>query len=308
MRPPERQTTSGDGADALTPSAAARTVSIPALLKLGRVSNLPTVWTNVVAGTALAGGDLGSARVGAVLLGASLLYEGGMFLNDYFDRHIDARERPGRPIPAGEVSATMVATVGFGLLGAGVLLIAALGMAPAVSALALAAVIVAYDYHHKGNPAAALVMGLCRGLVYACSAAAAVRTIPAAVGLAALAMVAYVAGLTYAARQENFDRVGNLWPLLVLSAPLLLGVTALGQGVLGGCIYVGLVATMVYAIWLLARRPFPGAVPRAVGWLIAGISLVDAVFLAGIGAILPALVAAAGFAATLLLQRYVAGT
>jgi 4-hydroxybenzoate polyprenyltransferase len=52
----------------------------------------------------------------------------------------------------------------------------------------------------------------------------------------------------------------------------------------------------------------PGAVPRAVGLLIAGISLVDATFLASIGAIQPALIAIAGFAATLLLQRHIAGT
>lgn len=292
----------------MTPSAAARSVSIPALLRLGRVSNLPTVWTNVVAGTALAGGDLASARVGVVMLGASLLYEGGMFLNDYFDRHIDARERPGRPIPAGEVSAATVATIGFALLGAGVVLIAAFGVAAAISALALAAVIVAYDYRHKGNPAAPLVMGLCRGLVYGCSAAAVVGTVPAAIGIAGLGMVAYVAGLTYAARQENFDQVGNLWPLVVLSAPLVLGLKALGQGIFAVCLYVALVATMAYAIRLLAKRPFPGAVPRAVGWLIAGISLVDAVFLAGIGAFVPAAAAVAGFGATLLLQRYVAGT
>ena len=292
----------------MTPSAAARIVSIPALLKLGRVSNLPTVWTNVLAGTALAGGDLGSARVGAVTLGSSLLYEGGMFLNDYFDRHSDARERPERPIPAGEVSSASVAAIGFMLLGSGVIIIAAFGIAPAISAVALAAVIVAYDYHHKGNPGAPVVMGLCRGLVYGCSAAAAVGTIPVAVALAAVGMIAYVAGLTYAARQESFDRVGNLWPLLVLSVPLLLGLAALGQGFFAVCVYGALVATMAYAIWLLARRPFPGAVPRAVGWLIAGISLVDAVFLAGIGALLPAAAAAIAFGATLLLQRYVAGT
>jgi 4-hydroxybenzoate polyprenyltransferase len=52
----------------------------------------------------------------------------------------------------------------------------------------------------------------------------------------------------------------------------------------------------------------PGAVPRAVGLLIAGISLVDAAFLASLGAIIPAFVAVAGFVATLWLQRHIAGT
>jgi 4-hydroxybenzoate polyprenyltransferase len=290
------------------PSAAARTVSVPALLRLGRVSNLPTVWTDVLAGTLLAGGEPGGGRVGVVMLAASLLYEGGMFLNDYCDRHSDARERPERPIPAGEASAGAVAAIGFLLLGAGVVLMAPFGIKAAICALALAAAIVVYDFNHKLNPVAPVVMGLCRGLVYACSAVAAVGTIPAAAGLAALALVAYVAAVTYAAKQESFDRVGNLWPLVILCAPPVVGLPALGQGIVATLIYVGLVATMAYAVLLLARRPFSGAVPRAVGWLIAGIALVDAVFLASIGSILPALAAVAGFGATLLLQRYVAGT
>jgi hypothetical protein len=49
-------------------------------------------------------------------------------------------------------------------------------------------------------------------------------------------------------------------------------------------------------------------VSRAVSWLIAGISLVDAAFLAGTGAVTAAGLAVLGGAATLLAQRYVAGT
>ena len=76
--------------------------------KLGRVSNLPTVWTNVLAGCVLAGGSLGVATVLTLGVLATLLYVAGMFLNDAFDAEIDARERPERPIPAGEVSRAVV--------------------------------------------------------------------------------------------------------------------------------------------------------------------------------------------------------
>ena len=69
------------------------TATLPApgtLLRLGRVSNLPTVWTNVIAATAIAGVDPLSGRSGsvllAVLLAMTLFYVGGMFLNDAFDR------------------------------------------------------------------------------------------------------------------------------------------------------------------------------------------------------------------------------
>jgi 4-hydroxybenzoate polyprenyltransferase len=68
-------------------------------LRLGRVSNVPTVWTNALAGVVLADGALGLG--GAVRLGIalSLFYVGGMYLNDAFDHAIDARERPTRPGP-----------------------------------------------------------------------------------------------------------------------------------------------------------------------------------------------------------------
>src|SRR5919206_5170200 len=82
-----------------------RAVPLGTLLRLGRVSNLPTVWTDVLAGTALAGGDPLSGRTALALAAMTLFYIGGMFLNDAFDRAIDARERPSRPIPAGEISA-----------------------------------------------------------------------------------------------------------------------------------------------------------------------------------------------------------
>jgi 4-hydroxybenzoate polyprenyltransferase len=278
------------------------------LLRLGRVSNLPTVWTNVLAGAVLAGADWHDWRLAPALIAMSLLYVGGMYLNDYFDRTIDARERPQRPIPSGAIRAGAVAAAGFGLLGAGTAMAAMMGFAAAAVALLLAAAIVAYDRWHKGNPFAPLLMGACRALVYCAAAAALTQGIPLTVVIAAIAAGAYVAGLTYAAQQENLDTVGNLWPLLLLAAPLVVALGAWRHGVGAIAIYLAAAAWMIAAVYLLARRPFRGSVPRAVGWLIAGISLVDAALLASAGALAPALVAVAGCAATLLSQRYIAGT
>jgi len=288
--------------------AARRSIAAETLLKLGRVSNLPTVWTNVLAGTALAGGTGLSARTGIVALAMSLLYVGGMYLNDYCDRDVDARERPSRPIPAGEISHRTVAVIAAALLAAGVALMAAFGMAGASAGLALALAIGGYDWFHNRNPVAPIIMGLCRALVYCAAAAAAVGGVSATLGTAAAAILAFTAGLTYAARQESLDQIGNMWPLLLLAAPMIVAWPALGQGILAFLVYLGLVLCVCYAVYLLARRPVQGSVPRAVGCLIAGISLVDAALLASAGAIPLALLACAGFAVTLLLQRYIAGT
>jgi 4-hydroxybenzoate polyprenyltransferase len=290
------------------PIAARRPIALETLLRLGRVSNLPTVWTNVLASTALAGGAALSTRTTLVALAMSLLYVGGMFFNDYCDRDIDAVERPERPIPAGEISEHAVAAIAWALLGTGVAVMAMFGIAAVAVALALALAIVGYDFFHKRNPFAPLVMGLCRALVYCAAAVAAVGGVSALLGLAAAAMLAFTAGLTYAAQQENLDQIGHLWPLALLAVPVIVSLPALWQGVLAFLVYLGLVVCVAYAVYLLARRPGIGCVPRAVGYLIAAISLVDAAYLASTGATALALAAAAGFAGTRLLQKYVPGT
>src|ERR1700690_747164 len=127
-------------------------------LRLGRVSNLPTVTSNVLAAVALAGVPASGAHVAMLCVALSLFYVGGMWLNDAYDRDIDRLERPERPIPSGATDAATVFAWGFAMLAAGTGLVAALaiaegsGVAAIASALALGALIVFYDMHHKGNP------------------------------------------------------------------------------------------------------------------------------------------------------------
>ena len=202
-------------------SMATPATSWTTLLKLGRVSNLPTVWTNTLAGALVAGGSWQDARIAIIVVAMSFLYEGGMFLNDYFDRDIDARERPERPIPSFEIAPGRVAAIGWGLITAGLVLLAILGVEVLGLGLLLAAFIVGYDLHHKGNSFAPVLMGICRALVYAVAAMALVGSLSGPLIIAAIALLAYVAGISYAAWQERLDRSSNLWPLALLAAPLL---------------------------------------------------------------------------------------
>src|SRR5688572_28143471 len=99
------------------------------LLVLGRVSNLPTIWSNCLAGWALAGGapltgDVREMideplRFAILCLGASLLYVGGMYLNDAFDVEFDLQHRRERPIPSGAIGVRAVWTLGLVWLVAG---------------------------------------------------------------------------------------------------------------------------------------------------------------------------------------------
>jgi 4-hydroxybenzoate polyprenyltransferase len=272
-------------------------------LKLGRVSNLPTVWSNVIAACALAGGSSVNTML-TVAVAISLMYVGGMFLNDAFDADIDARERPERPIPAGEVAQSTVFLIGAIFLAAGMLILAAMGDGVALSGLALGAAIVLYDWHHKRNPLAPFVMGACRALVYVTAAVAAAATASPIVWLAAATLLAYVAGLTYVARMESLDRIGALWPLVLLAAPLAVAVPNLAPSP-AALVSLAAYAAVAVALVLLLRRRAPGDVSRAIGLLIAGIAINDALFAATTGDEYAAFACLACFVLALVLQRYV---
>lgn len=284
-------------------------------LRLGRVSNLPTVWTNTLAGTVLAGAAGFGAEFAVMLVAFSLFYTGGMFLNDAFDAQYDAAQRPERPIPSGEVSRREVHGWGFGMLAAGIALLAWVGLGlgartgilPALAGVALAATITYYDWHHKGNVFSPVVMGLCRLLVYVAAGLCVTLTLPGALWTGAALMLCYLIGLTYIAKQENLGRVENLWPLLFLAAPVAYGAwLALAQPV-AGLFWLLFTGWMLVALWYLRRRA-KGDIPRAVVSLIAGISLLDALLIAGTGSAALAVLALAGFGVTLFFQRYISGT
>lgn len=276
-------------------------------LRLGRVSNLPTVTSNVLAAVALAGGAPSGLRVAVSCVAMSMMYVAGMFLNDAFDREIDARERPERPIPSGEVRAATVFDAGFALLLGGIALtaIAALtsgaGGRPILCAVALGALIIFYDAYHKENPLSPVVMGLCRVGVYATAGFLATRDVDPALAWGLVALLGYLIGLTYIARQENLDRITNLWPLAVMAVPFWI---AFPHNLFAGAIYAGLLATTRRALALLGRR----RIRDAVSLLIAGISLLDATLAANRCCWALALVALAAFGLTRLFQRVVPGT
>src|SRR4030088_1423736 len=92
-------------------------------LTLARISNSPTVASDVLAGAALAGAVSPGGSVGLLIVAMVAFYTAGMLLNDLCDYGWDLERRPDRPLVVGVVSrpAVMTATVGLFALG-GVLL------------------------------------------------------------------------------------------------------------------------------------------------------------------------------------------
>jgi hypothetical protein len=290
-------------------------------LLLGRVSNLPTVWSNALTGIALASTAQASSSVSStppttahvlgLAVALSLLYVGGMYLNDAFDREFDAKHRPERPIPAGAVSARAVFGIGFGMLAVGVVISGITGMlrtgtwAAGVASCALALLIVIYNLHHKGNPLSPVLMGLCRVAVYATAALATFAAYSNGLLLASLALLGYLIGLTFIAKHETGGSIVRFWPLVPLIFPVVLGFVAEGLAPKA----LALVVLLHTALTLrLVLSPAHRNVPKAVGQLIAGISLVDAIAIAATGLPELALLAIAAFSLTRIFQRVVPGT
>jgi 4-hydroxybenzoate polyprenyltransferase len=282
-------------------------------LRLGRVSNLPTVWTNTLAAIVLAGGEAASGVTLPLIVATSLAYVGGMYLNDAFDAEIDARERPERPIPAGRVARATVFQIGFAMLGASVVLLGIVGMGtgtglrPPAAGLALAGLIFLYNRRHKDNPASPLIMGLCRVFVYIAAGLCVAFPLPQALWLGAAALLFHLIGLTYAAKQGALDRIGSFWPIALLALPLAYGVMLAFDEPPAAIFLLALAAVIAIAVNALRRRG-PGDIGFSVTLLIAAISLLDAMLIAGQGRLTLAVIAALGFPLTLILQRWVRGT
>ena len=281
-------------------------------LSLARISNAPTVVSNVLAGAALASAAAPvTAPVtlgGVVLLALAMVlyYTAGMYLNDLFDVELDRLERPERPLPAGHLSKREALGATMLLFSVGTFCLSLLGTAPLVSGLVLVALIVFYDAWHKTNPLSPVLMASTRMMVYVTAFVAFASAFTFALMFWALLLGLYIVGLTYIAKTET-DTLTGYWPAALLYLPALIGALALP--------WVGFWLPLALALWVTYSASFvylSRQVGRAIGQLIAGVSLLDALVillfgtLSGtVGGVVWALLA---FGLTLFLQRYIRGT
>jgi 4-hydroxybenzoate polyprenyltransferase len=281
-----------------------RALAVSPWLRLARVSNTPTVVTDVVAGAMLADASARPSTIALVAVAMALFYTAGMIANDVCDLAVDRRARPERPLPSGLVSvrAAIAATVALFAIGEGLLL--AVDLAAGLAGLGLIAVIVLYDAWHKGNALSPLLMGGCRALVYVVAALAVSDTVSSSVMGAAVLLLVFVVGLTQVAKAEGAS-VASWWPIAAVLAPAVYWSTHLGT-VAVTALLVAFVAFAARSLWLgIVRR----AIGRSVGGLIATIALLDAIAVAAAGGPAVAVVSCvAGFGATLALQTRIAGT
>jgi 4-hydroxybenzoate polyprenyltransferase len=158
------------------------------------------------------------------------LYLSGMVFNDYFDRLIDAQERPNRPIPSGTISPTAAIRLAVGLMLVGLAAAGCVGIPSVVVAVTLCALVLGYDGGLKKTSFGPLVMGSCRlgNVLLGASAVASLSDVvqqpqlPIALGLGT-----YIVGVTLFARQEA--TVSRRAALLGAACVINLGVVVLAM-------------------------------------------------------------------------------
>ncbi len=278
------------------------------LLILGRVSNLPTVWSNCLAGWLLGGGG-GVGKFILLALGGTCLYVGGMFLNDAFDVEFDREYRRERPIASGQITVDEVWRWGFSWLGAGTVILVLLGKTTGALTAILLLCIVLYDAVHKHVGLSPLLMSACRFFLYLVAASVAIHGVSGLAVWSAFALAAYITGLSYLARQESTRGTLNSWPCYLLAVPTLLALLVNA----GGYRQRALLLSAVLGLWIVRclRHAFPVSNPnigRAVGGLLAGIVLVDWLAVAGGESAGTRVAFVLLFVVALLFQRFVPAT
>jgi len=271
-------------------------------LQLARISNAPTVVSDSVAGAVLVSAAAPAREIFGVAVAMALFYTAGMILNDVMDVEIDRRERPERPLPSGRIQLRSATGAAGLLFGIGEVVLIGLGWRPAVAGLGLIALIFLYDAWHKGNAVSPVLMGGCRALVYVVAGFAVADSLPWELWAGAGMLLLYIVGLTQVAKAEATGR-SSAWPTAAVLAPVVFWAFLLPP--------LGFVVLAAFAAWVLwaLRLVRSKRIGPAVGAMIAGVSLFDAVAVASADGSLVALaVCLAAFAVTIALQTKIAGT
>ena len=247
-------------------------------LQLLRPANVVTALADVLAGYVIAGPG-GASPLPWLLTSTACLYGGGVVLNDFFDRDLDAIERPERPIPSGRVPARAAGLLGGALLLAGVAAAGAATVPALAIAVAIAVFVLVYDSWTKRHDVAGpLTMGSCRGLNLCLGMAAAPVGLAGRWALALLPFV-YIYSIAALSRGEVHGggrRVAGL--ALAAVTGVLAALTVLGAaGHWSSLIFTALLAWRVLpALSRAYRRPDPMAIRQAVKAGILALVVLDA--------------------------------
>jgi geranylgeranylglycerol-phosphate geranylgeranyltransferase len=267
---------------------------ITGFLALSRPLNVLSAGFLTFLGAFIAGGAAEApAPTGVAVLATVLAVAAGNAVNDYFDRDIDAVNRPDRPIPSGRVSPRGALTFSAAAFGIAVLLAVTLpAPAIAIAVFNLAALLLYTEYFKGtpglGNAVVAYLVG--STFVFGAAAVDAIGVAPVVLGV-----LAGVATFSREIIKDVEDLAGDreeglrtlpialgerraLWiatlaiAVAVLASPLPYLLDVLGV------VYMGVVlpadALMVYAMARAFGDPEAGQAAMKVGMLLAALAFI----------------------------------
>lgn len=308
------------------------------LAHTSRLPNLPTVWSNVITGY-LVGLHFSAAQAPGVArllpafswlhlilvtAAATFLYLCGTFLNDGVDVEWDRRHRPERPAPSGRIPAEVLVNLAlvFGIIGVGLTVF--LGKFCIILAGAIVAAILLYTAIHKKTAWSVLPMGICRALLFPMAALVGHRFLGGEINqllwialAAGGSMLCYIAAVTWLARNESAQGppsagVGYWTKVLLFTLPLiapLIALPLLAQPAGFWTLTPALVIASFGALWIsfAMERGKQRGTGAFVSSALAGIPLIDAVFMPNVNLWLPAIPLAL-FCLSLGLQKITSAT
>lgn len=181
---------------------------VKSILALCRVSNLPTVWMNVITASVLLSYSnqfpINWLLVLVLALSISAFYCAGMSLNDVCDYTWDKEHQPYRPIVVGRVTLAQAKLITLVLFVVGFVLMA---LAPEnnglLYTLILFAVIYGYNVFHKKHSSSVFLMASARALIFIIVAQAEIGEFNLWVTIAAGIQFMYTLSLTLVGRHES---------------------------------------------------------------------------------------------------------
>lgn len=294
-----------------------------AWFKMLRISNAPTIFSNVMVGLALAiqsqaemyEAVLASPRLeylkplGVISIALLLIYFSGMIFNDAADAAWDKKNRPDRPIPIGVIRKRDAWLTASFMLGCGVLLSGMYQWTGAmVLTILLALTVVAYTFLHRWLIPAVVLMALSRAAVYVIVMTA-LRPPPPFVHLLGfcIAIGVYTALLTFIGRKEHTGGLKHAWLVLLMLIPPCIPIVMYGDG----NVFVWFMLVAFTAWMVLAWRDFRLSTSQPVAGmhkLLAGFCLLDCVLIASTGEFSIMIVSLICFVFTVAAHRKVMGT
>jgi len=258
-----------------------------AFLALVRIPTIFSSMSNAYAGYFIGGGRFFSLSLMLGILSSGLFIMAGMALNDIADKNVDAVERPNRPIPSGAIKLSTAWLLSLGMMGLGLTLLYFANHRSALIGILLCTAIFLYNFVFKGKIFGPAAMGLCRllnlltGITLAWPTWPRLDSLPPALGLALFSLWAYIAIVTYLARDEvggnSKARNRNYFIILAfwLFTWLMLALKQIHTVFILSLIWVFLIMLLRRPLQKLWTSPSPKHTGQMVGTMLRFVPIID---------------------------------